>query len=616
MIRRAGVRVAAQGAAQRPHLLRERLSLSCDPYDAVLALRGDRRPVALVGRWLGGGAVLASEPLVVAEPGDDPFALLASQPHPDPESDIDAVPGRPVGGGWFGVLGYDLGRRLEPVPVGAPRPRARPPFSLAYYDHVLHQDEHGTWWFEALWSPARDRALRERRAVLLERLAAPGRREGFHVGAFAPRAPGFEGHRAAIEQCRERIEAGEIFQANLCLRLEATWAGDPLDLFAAAGRGRRPGYAALVLDDDGAVVSLSPELFLRRRGREVVSEPIKGTAPRDEADGADAAHELSVSAKDRAENVMIVDLMRNDLGRVAEYGSVHVDALVEPRPHPGVWHLVSSVRATLRDGVDDAEVVRAAVPPGSVTGAPKVQAMRVISELEASGREAYTGAIGAATPTAGLELSVAIRTFEIRGDAIWLGVGGGIVADSDPVAEIAECLHKAGPIVGAAGSRIADASGGPARRLRAERSLPWALSIAGAGRPDPAQGVFTSALVGPGAAATLPWHLDRLGDSVRELYGREPEPGWRTRAVGVAADATGPGRLRIDVVPQRDGRPTAQVRWSPSCCPAGWVRTSGAIAAWSTSWPRRWPACRCSSTPTAACSRPVTPRFCCARATS
>ena len=151
---------------------------------------------------------------------------------------------------------------------------------------------------------------------------------------------------------------------------------------------------------------------------------------------------------------MIVDLMRNDLGRVCEYGSVRVVALHEPRRAPGVWHLVSTVAGRLREGASDADLLRATFPPGSVTGAPKIQAMRVIAELEATGRESYTGALGYASPVAGLELNVAIRTLELRGDRVWLGVGGGIVADSDPARELEECFVKARPVVAAAGGRI------------------------------------------------------------------------------------------------------------------------------------------------------------------
>src|SRR6185295_15475979 len=149
----------------------------------------------------------------------------------------------------------------------------------------------------------------------------------------------------------------------------------------------------------------------------------------------------------------IVDLMRNDLGRVCEYGTITASEPVI-QPHAGVWHLVSQVRARLREGAGDGALLRATFPPGSVTGAPKVQAMHVISELEATGREAYTGAIGYASPLAGLELNVAIRTFEARNGALWLGAGGGIVADSNPMLELEECLVKARPLVAAAGGLI------------------------------------------------------------------------------------------------------------------------------------------------------------------
>ena len=149
---------------------------------------------------------------------------------------------------------------------------------------------------------------------------------------------------------------------------------------------------------------------------------------------------------------MIVDLVRNDLGRVCRPGTVRVTALAEVRPHAGVWHLVSEVEGELRDDVGDADLLRAAFPPGSVTGAPKLAALSVIAELESTGREAYTGAIGFASPVAGLELNVAIRTFETHGSRIWLGAGGGIVADSDPESEAREAAAKAAPLLAAIGA--------------------------------------------------------------------------------------------------------------------------------------------------------------------
>ncbi len=366
---------------------------------------------------------------------------------------------------------------------------------------MLRLDRDGQWWFEALWTPERAPALEERRALLAARLASPPPRRPVALGGF--RASG--GHRDAVAECRERIAAGEIFQANVCMRLESSWEGDTAQLFCRLAERLEPSKGAYLEGPWGAVASMSPELFLRREGTRVWSEPIKGTS-RDRA-------ELERSEKDRAENVMIVDLMRNDLGRVCEFGSVGVDALAEARPGPGVWHLVSTVSGTLRDGVGDAELLRATFPPGSVTGAPKVQTLRVIHELESSGREVYTGAIGYASPLAGLELSVAIRTFELAGGRIWLGAGGGITWSSDPDRELDECLAKASPLIAAGGGRIEEPPRGGA-------DLPRALTGA-ADRPDPALGVFETVLVVDGEPQHLGDHLRRLGADFEppELHG-------------------------------------------------------------------------------------------------
>jgi para-aminobenzoate synthetase/4-amino-4-deoxychorismate lyase len=523
--------------------------------DACLLLRGDRHPFALTGAWAGGGALAGSEPLRVADAGEDPFALLDEQPVVAGVGEAagggggggdsggaavgggDGEPGgAAVGGGWFGFLGYGLGARLEPVPPAPPRPVPLPPFALAFYDHLLRLDAAGRWWFEALWTEERDAALRARLEVLRARLAGGVRERPLRVGAFELTPPGAAGHLAAVAACRERIAAGEIFQANVCLRLEGRWEGDPLDLFARAARPLRTRHAALVAGPWGSLCSLSPELFLRRSGRRVVSEPIKGTAPRGEAGRSD----LAASAKDRAENVMIVDLMRNDLGRVCEYGSVEVPALFEPRPAPGVWHLVSTVTGTLRPGTGDADLVRASFPPGSVTGAPKIQAMRVIAELEASGREAYTGAIGYASPLAGLELNVAIRTLEARGERIWLGAGGGIVADSDPARELEECLLKARPLIAAAGGRLVE----PRTPRVGSEPIPRRALDGAADRPDPRLGVFTTMLVRDGAAVDAGAHLARLERSVGVLYGQRL-PDDLDERIMAAAGARPLQRLRV-----------------------------------------------------------------------
>ena len=520
----------------RARLVRIELEGNASAAEGALLVRGDAHPFALAGDWADGGAIVGSEPVAVAEPEEDPFDLLDVQPDIDPG-------GEGVGGGWFGYLGYNLGARLEPVPPPPPRHVPLPDFALAFYDHVLRLDSNGRWWFEALWSDERANALHARLDVLRTRLAEGVRERPVWVGTFRPGPPGGAGHRTAIDECRERIAAGEIFQANLCLRLEAEWKGDPLDLFARTAGTLEPRHAGLVAGRWGAVCSLSPELFLRRRGREVMTEPIKGTAPRVLAAGREATRAddnraaLEASAKDRAENVMIVDLMRNDLGRVCEYGSVEVSALNEPRAAPGVWHLVSTVRGTLREDAADADLLRASFPPGSVTGAPKIQAMRVIAELEAGGREAYTGAVGFASPVAGLELNVGIRTLELRDERIWMGAGGGIVADSVAESELEECFVKARPVVAAAGARIEE-------EPRVNRVAPVPALAGDADRPDPESGVFETILVRGGVAVDARAHLARLERSLHALYGAELPSDLRER-VAAAAAAAPLQRLRV-----------------------------------------------------------------------
>jgi para-aminobenzoate synthetase component 1 len=246
-----------------------------------------------------------------------------------------------------------------------------------------------------------------------------------------------------VVACLDAITGGEVYQACVCTQFIGRIDGAPVDFFADAVTRTAPARAAYLSGDWGAVASLSPELFLRRRGADVTSSPIKGTLPRD----ADPAA-LRASVKDVAENIMIVDLVRNDLGRVAVTGSVTVPELLAVRPAPGVWHLVSTVSARVAVDVPMAAVLDATFPPASVTGTPKARARQLLRTWEPQRRGIYCGTIGLASPVAGCELNVAIRTveFDASGGAV-LGVGGGITADSDPDREWDECLHKAAPIV-------------------------------------------------------------------------------------------------------------------------------------------------------------------------
>ncbi len=514
---------------------------------ATLLVRGDRRPFALIGRWAGGGALIGSEPVRVARPAEDPFALLDEQPAA--QADEEGL----VAGGWFGYLGYRLGGRLERLGAGAPAPAGLPDAALAFYDHLLRLDAHGRWWFEALWSEERDRPLRDRLALLCRR----ARRIGPEPAPFATEPwtehPMPAGHARAVAAARERIHAGDLLQANIASRLRSRLRGDPLDAFVTA-RTRLPAdRSAYLAGPWGALVSLSPELFLARHGREVRSAPIKGTrsASPDPTAAEAEGRALAASEKDRAENTMIVDLVRNDLGRVCEVGSVTVQALAEARRHAGVWHLVSEVSGRLREDVGNGALLRATFPPGSVTGAPKVAAMDVIAELESTPRDVFTGAIGFASPLAGLELSVAIRTFESREDELWLGVGGGIVADSEPAAEATECAIKAAPLLAAIGARLSREPAPP----RTESHVAPALVRPGprpVPRPDPRAGVFETLLVRDGEAVELDAHLARLATSVCALYGAGLPGETHDLAAAAAAAATAPARLRVTYRPDGD----------------------------------------------------------------
>jgi para-aminobenzoate synthetase/4-amino-4-deoxychorismate lyase len=442
---------------------------------------------------------------------------------------------------------------------------------------VLRCDDDGRWWFEALWSDARAAALEARLQTLAARVAA---------GVDGPRAvrggpwrptPSPAGHARAVAACRERIAEGDLFQANLSLRLRAPLEGDAVDLFTRGVTALGPDRGAWLAGPWGAVASLSPELFVARDGDRVRTAPIKGTRPRpaDVEAAARARDDLAASAKDRAENVMIVDLMRNDLGRVSEPGSIAVTALAEVRPHAGVWHLVSEVEGRRRAGVGDGALVAALFPPGSVTGAPKLAAMDVISALESAERQAFCGAIGFASPTAGLELSVAIRTFECVDGHAWLDVGGGVVADSDPDAEAAEALAKARPLLAAIGARIAEqvedavaasdaggratAPGDPAAERFAPPSAlrPPRLAAHPVPRPDPAAGVFETLLVADGVPVALDDHLARLAAAVDDLYALELPSALGPLVRHTALEHCGPCRLRVLVDP--DGEVGLQV---------------------------------------------------------
>ena len=437
--------VSAGHAAHPIRVSVRALESDLSPADLLSRVGGDGA-VVLTGNWAGGGALVATDPVEVVENAPDPFAVLATAHRIDGD-----VPPGVVGGGWFGWLSFAAGRDMRD-PSGVPSSR------WAFYPNVLRFDSGSRRWFdEALLGVVGDAELERRRAELAGRLRtrAP-RAQQATAGSFTSLTSRAR-YVAAIEACIEHIRAGDVYQANICLGLRAEVTGPGAVLHERLVRALEPSFGAYFETAPVTVASASPELFLRRRGRRVISSPIKGTRPRpvDPAAAAEESERLRASAKDRAENVMIVDMVRNDLARVAATGSVLVPDLLRLESHPGVWHLVSDVTATLRDDATDADLLCATFPPGSVTGAPKVRALQIIDELERSPRGLYTGAIGYRSPVAGLELSVTIRTLEIVDGTARLGAGAGITAGSQPAEEWWECFDKARPIVSALGARIA-----------------------------------------------------------------------------------------------------------------------------------------------------------------
>ena len=344
-------------------------------------------------------------------------------------------------GWWAGFLAYDLGRAVERVAPRIADQPGLPDLALARFDARL------------ILSPEGMRVEGEGS----DPSGAGGRGPaGLPPARQTLRRPGLgpwesnvsrEEFEAGVRTVVGLIEAGECYQVNLTRRLTCPQPADPVGLFAGLLRINPAPHAALIRLGRWAVVSASPERFLSRRRDYVETRPIKGTAV--------DAYVLAASRKDRAENVMIVDLARNDLGRVCEYGTVRVPSLCTVERHPGLHHLVSTVVGRLRPEVGTSALLRATFPPASITGAPKPRVLQAIEDLEASRRGVYCGAVGWIDADAEtMDLNVAIRTFVVTEQGTQLGVGAGIVADSNPTAEWEETELKAARLLAAAGAWV------------------------------------------------------------------------------------------------------------------------------------------------------------------
>ena len=336
-----------------------------------------------------------------------------------------------------GYLGYEAGLALEPrlAPLAAPRTGANGPLM----------------WFGAFEN------YREIAADAVPAWLASQAGGAAQVGPLDPQfSPG--GYAAAFAALQEAIAAGDIYQANLTFPLAGSYRGDPLALYAAARPAAGAGYGGVVFDGSHWLLRFTPELFVAARDGHALVKPMKGTRPRgrDAAEDAALKAELEASPKDRAENLMIVDLLRNDLSRVAEAGSVKVEQAFAVESYPTVHQMVTTVRARLSADTGPIDLLRALFPCGSITGAPKIRAMELINEIERDARGPYCGAIGRIDPGGDAAFNVAIRTLRLtpgenqRGRAV-LGVGSAIVADSEVLTEWRECLVKGGFVRLAAG---------------------------------------------------------------------------------------------------------------------------------------------------------------------
>ncbi|HUH02476.1 MAG TPA: anthranilate synthase component I family protein [Kofleriaceae bacterium] len=373
----------------------------------------------------------------------DPLQVLQQQLEARAGAGDDADP-VPIA---IGYLGYDLGRTIERLPPGPARGDDVPDLWFGFYAAVAR-------WDGAAEARARDPeivgpdpAAGARLAALLQTDRPLG--EPPRLGALVPDQDAGEYGRS-VGRVRAYIEAGDVYQVNLARRLTAPIErdGDALGLYAALLARSPAPFGALIEADGVTVISGSPELFLRRApgAARLETRPIKGTRRRDRSDAARdraLAEELGADPKELAEHLMIVDLERNDLGRIAEIGSVRVEALGYALALPTVHHLVSTVSCRVRPTATVADILRATFPGGSITGAPKIRAMQIIDELEPARRGPYTGAIGYLGAAGAIDLSIAIRAAVLAGGELRLHVGGGIVADSTAERELAETEEKA-----------------------------------------------------------------------------------------------------------------------------------------------------------------------------
>lgn len=441
------------------------LTFECLPsVDYILSELADRPGRFILEDVLGRTAIIGAAPNVVltakndivqverqgafTEIHGDPLRILA-ECLVDFEQNCNAEQ-VPFAGGAVGYFSYDLGRSIEDIPSIAKADVPAPDYCLGFYDSALIVDLANRRCTAVSWSGDLE-AIEDWRKLAMSAPRSEEAAGGSIVHCSDEPAEVMSNftkaeYLAAIERIREYIAAGDVYQVNLSQRFEAKLPSTALELYKALRRINPAPESCYIEIGPIALVSASPELFLSYDPvtRRVVTKPIKGTRPRGHTPGEDAllAHELATSEKDRAENLMIVDMERNDLGRVAKYGTVRVPKLWDIEEHPNVFQMVSTVEAELASGYGPIDLLRASFPGGSITGAPKIRAMEIIEELEPHRRGLYTGSAGYIDFRGRVHLNIIIRSFAVHGSKVYFHAGGGIVIDSDPQAEYQETVYK------------------------------------------------------------------------------------------------------------------------------------------------------------------------------
>ncbi|HKM96096.1 MAG TPA: aminodeoxychorismate synthase component 1 [Buttiauxella sp.] len=354
-----------------------------------------------------------------------------------------AHPELPFLGGALGLLGYDLGRHFEKLPVQAQRDLTTPDMAIGIYDWALIADHQNQCLTLLCWGDI------DARHQFLETLVPYSPCQPFRLTSAWQSSMTREQYGLKFRQVQEYLKSGDCYQVNLAQRFQASYEGDEWQAFERLNAANRAPFSAFIRLPGSVILSLSPERFILLKGDNIQTRPIKGTLPRLEDPHADAqqVEKLANSPKDRAENLMIVDLLRNDIGRVAVPGSVKVPELFVVEPFPAVHHLVSTITAQLPPHLKATDLLRACFPGGSITGAPKVRAMEVIEELEPQRRNAWCGSIGYLSFCGNMDTSITIRTLTAEGGKLYCSAGGGIVADSVESAEYQETFDKVNRIL-------------------------------------------------------------------------------------------------------------------------------------------------------------------------